>query len=413
MEEFPYKPPRQLEYLTRYADFGDLDDDFGAPDEVTVEVAGKCPECGSSDLQYADDDEGEPHLGRVVLCHACGHWCYEDEVDTTDKETAKDEDNRDVDYETPKGKESHWIFVAADPSDPNAALGTGATVLPFGTPGASDKSQVGGKGANLSMLSEEGFPVPPGFNIPAYVFESYVPDSQHLIQLVQNKNFDEAVRYVLAMDVPEDDILAAFDNLGFDRVAVRSSAVAEDSSEASYAGRQSTYLNQSRDGNKPVDPGQPDYGVIEAVKHCWASWVDENSVNYRANVGELTDLRMAVVVQAMVPAESAGTAFTEDTTGGGGLMLIRAQTINVQAVPGLGEGMVSGEKDVDQYRIDRESGQVQHMEILNGGLLRPEHIAQLVQFGLQLEKRFEGAQDIEWALHGGDVYLLQTRPITT
>lgn len=288
-------------------------------------------------------------------------------------------------------------------------LAAGPYVIPFTEQAATDSGMVGGKNANLATLIQAGYPVPPGFAIPAHVFQSLIPDPQALVQMVKDNRLEEAQQYVKAMQVPEQDFYHAFDQLGVDEVAVRSSALSEDSAEHAFAGRYRTLLFQTRNGHSGTHPDQ-DVGLIQAIKDCWASFFEEMGVTYRGNVGSLDDLGMAVAVLAMVPAQSAGTAFTEDPTGH---LYVKANTINVQAVAGVGESLVSGEAEPDTYRIDKQSGKTQQIEISNGGVLTADHVTQLAQLAHSLERHFESPQDIEWAIDpNGEVKLLQARPIT-
>lgn len=428
MSEFPYRAPKHLEHLTKFADFGEH--------EVIIEAQGKCPNCDSTRLRYADDYD-ELKSDNEVLCEECNEWCYEYELELADPDTDDNEENNDVEYEDDQEDRDREARLAAErflaaeleddefdqyfldsgiePSEEEEVPEQGPNVLLWHDAQAAEKSLVGGKGANLAVLQQAGLPVPVGFNIPSYVFESAVPDPGYLKQLLASGEYETAVQYVKTeVPVPADEILAAFDSLGVERVAVRSSAVAEDGSEQSYAGRQDTFLYQSRDGGAqdPRSP-DPDFGVVEAVRQCWASWVAPRAVQYREKIGPeaVTDLRMAVVVQTMLEPQAGGVGFSEDQTGGGGLMLIRANTIDVEAADAPWK-VVAGET-ADVYRIDKTSGQVANMEIYNGGVLRPEHTVQLHDYALMLEDRFEGPQDFEWAIENDQVYLLQSRPITT
>lgn len=415
--DFPYGVPRHLEHLTKYADFGE-------PNEVTVEVQGKCPECGSERLRFADEYD-EARDDNVVLCEDCNHWCLEYELDISDPDT----DDQRTNDESGSFEATGVGEKIAAPEDEIYGLDEGfgqyaetfespsvggSSVISWDDPQASNKSLVGGKAANLAELQQAGLPVPVGFSIPSYVFENAVPDPEHLRSLLASQQYEEAVQYVQTqVQVPADEILAAFDSLGVDRVAVRSSAVAEDSEDASYAGRQDTFLYQSRDGGaqEPRSP-DPDYGVVEAVRQCWASWVAPRAVKYREDIGPeaVTDLRMAVVVQTMLEPSAGGVGMSEDPSGGGGLMLIRADTIQLE----VGDApwkVVAGET-ADVYRVDKTAGNVANMEIYNGGLLQPHHVSQLFEHALMLEERFQGPQDFEWALENDQIYLLQSRPIT-
>jgi pyruvate,water dikinase len=199
---------------------------------------------------------------------------------------------------------------------------------------------------------------------------------------------------------------------------VRSSACAEDSEEASFAGQQETYLHVR---------GAED--VIARVRDCWASFFSERALFYRARKGSLEDLGMAVVVQRMVEADVAGVLFTCDP------VRKRRDRMVVEAVLGLGEGVVSGHLTPDHYILKRDGtvrkAQV-HMQpyaivaVPEGGTaereLSPEeggarkvadeHLAALAKLGDDLEQRLGGPQDIEWAVQDGELFVLQARPVT-
>ncbi len=142
------------------------------------------------------------------------------------------------------------------------------------------------------------------------------------------------------------------------------------------------------------------------VVGCWASFFSERALFYRRHKGSLDDLGMAVVVQRMIPAEKAGVLFTVDP------VQRRRDRMIVEAVYGLGEQVVSGEVTPDHYVIDR-SGSVKRSTLANGGVLTDEELRQLADLGRRLEEPFGGPQDVEWAIEGGRIYLLQSRPVTT
>lgn len=219
-----------------------------------------------------------------------------------------------------------------------------------------------------------------------------------------------------------DAIREAYRTLGHEpRVAVRSSAVSEDSETASFAGQQETFLNV-----------RGEEAVLRYVQECWASFFSPRALFYRAQKGALSDTRMAVVVQEMVLAEKSGVLFTVDP--------IRKQRdrMIIEAVFGLGEGIVSGMITPDHYVVDRESGDVldefiahqeaavfydaehggtRHVELAEeeGGarVLSDGELRQLRATGLQIESFFGAPQDVEWAYKEDQLLLLQSRPITT
>jgi pyruvate,water dikinase len=146
--------------------------------------------------------------------------------------------------------------------------------------------------------------------------------------------------------------------------------------------------------------------VCTRVVDCWASFFSERALFYRSRKGSLEDLGMAVVVQAMVAAETSGVLFTIDP------VQRRRDRMVVEAVRGLGERVVSGEATPDHYVVDR-AGVVKRERLVNGGVLREHELAALAELGRGLEERFGCPQDVEWAIADGRIHLLQSRPVTT
>lgn len=271
---------------------------------------------------------------------------------------------------------------------------TSPTVVRFHEPACADVRVAGGKGASLAAMTAAGLPVPPGFAIAAPVLGDRV-DAERLRKLAAAGDHAAAQDLVRRAEPPTGEIAAAYEALGDGRVAVRSSACAEDSQAASFAGQQETYLNVE---------GVED--VCARVVDCWASFFSERALFYRSHKGSLDDLAMAVVVQRMVDADKAGVLFTVDP------VRRRRDRMIVEAVRGLGEQVVSGEVTPDHYAIDR-AGAVKRSTTPNGGVLDAEELAELAALGRRLEEHFGGPQDVEWAIEGGRVFLLQSRPVTT
>ena len=257
-----------------------------------------------------------------------------------------------------------------------------------------DVACAGGKGASLARMTAEGLPVPPGFVVPSSALAQAV-DGERLAKLAGAGDYDGAQAVVLQAEPAGPEIDAAYEQLGSGRVAVRSSACAEDSETASYAGQQETFLN--------VEGAQE---VRRRIVECWASFFSERALFYRGRKGSLDDLRMAVVVQQMVAPEKSGVLFTVDP------VQRRRDRMVVEAVFGLGEQVVSGEVTPDHYAVDR-SGSVKRERLANGGVLQPGELTLLAELGCALEERFGGPQDVEWAMADGQLYLLQSRPVTT
>ncbi len=270
----------------------------------------------------------------------------------------------------------------------------GTAVIGFDEPACGDVAVAGGKGASLAAMTAAGLPVPPGFVVPAGILERSV-DPVRLRDLAVARSHDEAQTVVLAAEPPSQEIGEAYERLGGGRVAVRSSATAEDSDAASFAGQQETYLNV--EGAKDV---------CARVVECWASFFSERAIFYRSHKGSLEDLGMAVVVQRMVDADTAGVMFTVDP------VQRRRDQMIIEAVRGLGEQVVSGEVTPDHYVTDR-SGTVKRSSLVAGGVLGEGELRSLADLGRALEEHFGGPQDVEWAIAAGKIYLLQSRPVTT
>ncbi|MBF8187169.1 pyruvate, water dikinase [Nonomuraea sp. K274] len=224
---------------------------------------------------------------------------------------------------------------------------------------------VGGKAAGLGEMISAGERVPDGFCLTV---ESYT-----------------------SRRLPEKELADAYELLGGGRVAVRSSATAEDLPDASFAGQQDTYLN--------VEGAGP---LIDAVRRCWDSLHTERAVAYRATAG-IDDAAMAVVVQRMIDPAVAGVLFTANPITG-----CRTEMV-VDAAPGLGTAIVEGTVVPDHYVIGRAQA------VPDGdGCLRKEQLQALRDAGLRLQEHFGSPQDIEWAIDAdGALWLLQSRPITT
>lgn len=309
--------------------------------------------------------------------------------------------------------------MAAGRAEPRAASTSGApAVLPLTEPACTDVGCAGGKGASLARLAAFGLPVPPGFVVPADRLVASLPDGGAELRAALP---DPArAQAAVARAEPSREIGTAYEALGDAvPVAVRSSACAEDSETASYAGQQETFLYV-----RGAD------GVRDRVRDCWASFFSERALFYRERHGSLEDLAMAVVVQRMVRADVAGVLFTCHPVQG------RRDRMVVEAVLGLGEAAVSGQVTPDHYVIARDGtlkrsriatqpfavvsapeGGTEERELDpdEGGApkLDEDQLHELAGVGEQLEQRLGGPQDIEWAYEDGRLNILQARPVTT
>jgi pyruvate,water dikinase len=269
-----------------------------------------------------------------------------------------------------------------------------AAVVWFSDDACRDVECAGGKGASLAAMTALGLPVPPGFVVPSWTLERSV-DAERLRELAGAGAHADAEALVAAAEPPREEILAAYAQLGEGPVAVRSSACAEDSDTASYAGQQETFLN--------VIGGDE---VCRSVAACWASFFSERALFYRRQKGALDDLRMAVVVQRMVEPKKSGVLFTVDP------VQRRRDRMIVEAIYGLGEQVVSGHATPDHYVVDR-NGETKREVTPNGGVLEASELVALAELGRSLEERFGKPQDVEWAIADGELFLLQSRPVTT
>jgi pyruvate,water dikinase len=297
-------------------------------------------------------------------------------------------------------------------------------ILGFVEPACLDVAQAGGKGASLARMTALGLPVPPGYVVPAGALAGALPDAgAELRELAVRRDAAAAQELIRTVELGPGlrrEVLTAYDELGADDVpvAVRSSACAEDSEAASFAGQQETYLHV-RGGDD----------LRARIRDCWASFFSERALFYREQKGSLEDLGMAVVVQRMVAADVAGVLFTCDP------VRKRRDRMVVEAVLGLGEAVVSGEVTPDHYVLKRD-GQVKKVHVHTqpyaivalpeGGVqeraLSPDEggaqkvgedvLARLARIGSDLEERMGTPQDIEWAVQDGEIFVLQARPVT-
>jgi len=258
---------------------------------------------------------------------------------------------------------------------------------------AHDVAIAGGKGANLGELIRAGFPVPKGFVITTDAFGLVMGAAK--IEARDPAAARDAMRSVEMPGTLVTAVRDAYRGLGSGKVAVRSSATAEDLAEASFAGQQDTILDVEGDD-----------ALFDAVRRCWASLWNERAVAYRAThrVDE-SGVRLAVVVQRMVDADTAGVLFTADPLRG------TRRHAAIDAVRGLGEQLVSGAVNPDHYLVESSSGRVLERQ---GEVLVDARLAELARLGANVEEHFGRPQDIEWAIdRSGKLWLVQSRDITT
>lgn len=328
------------------------------------------------------------------------------------------------------------------------------TILWFNQISKADIDKVGGKGANLGELTKTGLPVPEGFCVTAGAYYYFldkaglrdkIKDVLSGLDIADTKQLNDVSKKVkgliLEAKMPlrvEKEIKNAYQKLGKGKnifVACRSSATAEDLPEASFAGQQATFLNVS---------GAKD--VVCAVLGCWASLFEPRAIFYREEKGfDHFQVGISVPVQKMIQSEKSGVMFTLDPVSND------QGKITIEAGYGLGEVVVSGAITPDRYWVDKESLKIIDKEInrqewmlkrnekdkdkriktskagekeinikvdvsLNlqdKQKLTDKEIVQLAKLGKKIEKHYDFPQDTEWAISEGEIYMLQSRPVTT
>lgn len=286
--------------------------------------------------------------------------------------------------------------------------------------GRGDLEVAGGKGANLGEMIRARMPVPGGFVVTTDAY-AQAADAVGLAARIEDAPPSELREMLRGAPVEESlrrEIAEAYRALGEDvAVAVRSSATAEDLPGAAFAGQQDTYLNIIGTD-----------AVIDAVRDCWASLWTDRAVSYRRErrVDPRT-VRIAVVVQRLVDADLAGVMFSADPVSG------ERERVVVDAAAGLGEAVVSGMVTPDHYVLEHNEqiefraglGEMAIRTSADGGvreeaaaaasgdpLLSPEQLRTLARCARAAAEHFGGPQDMEWAIAGGEVFILQARPMT-
>jgi phosphoenolpyruvate synthase/pyruvate phosphate dikinase len=265
--------------------------------------------------------------------------------------------------------------------------------------GKNDLNLVGGKGLSLALMLKQDIPVPEGFVITTRAYQNFI-NNNTIIEEVWN------------------ELLSAFTNLNSKTVAVRSSAVTEDSSDTSWAGQFESYLNVDRDSLK------------EAVEKCFKSMTSAKAVSYARNKNLLKSNLMAVVVQKMINSDKSGVIFTINPINK------NPNELMMEGIYGLGELLVGGLINPYNLVLDRSTlaikssimsdqkemlvnakdgvNKIQLAEDLKETeLLSQDKLHQLANLALKIEEIYDLPQDIEWAIESNKIHILQSRPITT
>jgi pyruvate,water dikinase len=319
-----------------------------------------------------------------------------------------------------------------------AVVGAGAgLVVGLGNVSKADVPRVGGKGANLGELMLAGLPVPPGFVVTA---DAYLQAMDHagvraaLQQQVAEVDVDDPgalarvagelqdlVRTAGMSDGLRSAVLDGYAQLGHEaRVAVRSSATAEDTASTSFAGMNETFTN--------VRGGED---LVERIVECWASLWSPRVVAYRATQKLAAEPAIAVVVQQMVDSVASGVMFTADPATGD------RDSMVIEAAFGLGEVVVGGQVEPDTYVVAKDGPRIVHVhlgtkaeKVVRGPddrdlrlavppeeqarrVLDDDALLSLARMGIEIERHYGKPQDVEFARDTRRTWIVQSRPITT
>ncbi|MBT3585775.1 MAG: phosphoenolpyruvate synthase [Halobacteriovoraceae bacterium] len=293
--------------------------------------------------------------------------------------------------------------------------------------------EAGGKGLNLYYLASIGLPVPEWVILGPHIFEKFKKDTgieNELNDILKSEDSESKKSKLLTKLICETKytneieafIEKAFHSLGKQLIAVRSSALDEDGSGHSFAGQLSSFLYVK---------GQD--VLLKSVKECWASAYSERSLVYRReNQLTILDIKVAVILQEMICSEKSGVMFTCDPMSGS------PDKIMINSVYGVGEGLVSGLLDGDNFLLEKKDGSLISEELAEKTSqllqdvenetcievpvaeelqqppsLTKDEMQTLHGLALKIENFYNYPQDVEWGILGGKVYLLQSRPVTT
>lgn len=316
-----------------------------------------------------------------------------------------------------------------------------ALILPFSQIEKEDIPLVGGKGANLGEMKQAGFPIPPGYCLTANAYRKIIavndlePKIRTLLEdlnVENTKKLDEIAKkiqnLILRANIPDELVKEIFDLYHHLKpgnktplVAVRSSATAEDLPDASFAGQQESYLNIKGEAN-----------LIQAVRKAWASLFGARAIYYRQTKGfDHFRVALAIPVQLMVQSDVSGVMFSVNP------VTNNKNQIIIEAAWGLGDYIVQGVVTPDHYVVNKQDFTIHSrliadqpvMEVYKfpSGVkkvnvpakqakrakLTDDQIIDLARIGETIQKHYYFPQDMEWALEKGELFIVQSRPITT
>jgi pyruvate, water dikinase len=307
---------------------------------------------------------------------------------------------------------------------------------PFSEISKDSVNEAGGKGASLGEMTQAGIPVPPGFVVLSSAFEQFIKAHDLNVEIdaelhkVNHENMatvehaSETIQALIVStplsDELKKEILAEFKKLKSKFVAVRSSATAEDSSAAAWAGQLDTFLNTTEND------------LIKKVQECWASLFTPRAIFYRFEKDlHKQQISVAVVIQKMVESEISGISFSVHPVTQDHNQLI------IEAGYGLGEAIVSGQITPDSYVVEKKDWRMldKNVSEQSKGMFRKgesgnewrdipsdkggqqklsdEQILELAKLVVKIETHYGFPVDVEWAVEKETFYITQSRPITT
>lgn len=316
-----------------------------------------------------------------------------------------------------------------------------ALVLPFNKIDKDDIPYVGGKAANLGEMVQAGFPVPNGFCVTSAAYQLLI-EHNNLLDTIKgilkttdihnNQDLQKASNKITTLikkaKIPQElskEIFASYEKLTKGNknplVAVRSSATAEDLPDASFAGQQESFLNIKGEAN-----------LIQAIREAWASLFGARAIFYRETKGfDHFKVSLAVPVQLMIQSDVSGVAFSINP------VTNNKNQIIIEAGWGLGDYIVQGVITPDHYIVNKDSFTIHSRQIvpqkvmevykypsgvkkqkvkkklINIQKLSDDLVIKLAKIINSIQEHYYFPQDIEWALQNGQLYIVQSRPITT
>ncbi len=252
----------------------------------------------------------------------------------------------------------------------------------------------GGKGSSLIKLKNLGYNVPDFFVLTIDFFREFVDfnNLNNIYNLDNLTNNEEYKKKILNGNFSEEmlrRLYNEFDQLGSNKVSVRSSAIQEDGKNKSFAGQFYTGLNVSKDN------------LVVEIKKCYASLFEDNIINYINN--KTNQLEMAVVVQKMINSNYSGVAFSTDFN------VNNSNFIFIEACKGIGEKLVSGKVTPTKYYIRKKMNYID--QIIGDKLPIESEIISISKLAQKIESDYNMQMDIEWAINNHKIYILQARPI--